>query len=440
MKEGGRFQPTELGKVVTDLLLESFADIFEVKYTARMEEELDEIEEGKLDWRAAMAEFYEKFDRDLKHAEEHMTDIKRMEKPTDLTCEKCGKPLVIKWGKHGSFIACSGYPEFSPKNAEADLESLQKDIALRQERARKDSDERWGKIRTRHDSDLEKIEKGIAAGLPKDSRDVEKRRRGIQDKYQAGIENLRTRMAERRLKDRESVALRLEKTQARYPQLNQYYGGLELIDTAEGVALPWRRNEYFCTYTRELPVDLTDVVQADLAEQGEGEYCENCGRPMVLKKGRFGTFYACTGYPDCKTTKQIGGQQKKPDQPLEEKCPNCGSHLVLKTGRFGEFTACSNYPTCKYVKQKTIGVKCPECSEGEISERRSKKGKIFYGCVRYPECKFVAWGKPVAEKCPKCGSPYLVEKWLKSGVIWQCPNAECKHKMPAPQPAEALAH
>jgi DNA topoisomerase-1 len=304
-KEGGRFQPTELGKVVTDLLLESFDDIFEVKYTARMEEELDEIEEGKLDWRVAMAEFYEKFDHDLKHAEEHMTDIKRMEKPTDLTCEKCGKPLVIKWGKHGSFIACTGYPD--------------------------------------------------------------------------------------------------------------------------------------CTYTRELPVDLTDMVQADLEEQGEGEYCENCGRPMVLKKGRFGTFFACSGYPDCKTTKQIGGQQKKPDQPLDEKCPNCGSHLVLKTGRFGEFTACSNYPACKYVKQKTIGMKCPECSEGEISERRSKKGRTFYGCVRYPDCKFVAWGKPIAEKCPNCGSPYLVEKWLKSGPVWQCPNAACKYKTPAPQPAEALA-
>ena len=128
-KEGGRFVPTELGMVVTDLLLESFDDIFDVKYTARMEEELDEIEEGKLDWRAAMGEFYERFDHDLKHAEEHMTDIKRMEKPTDLMCEKCGKPLVIKWGKHGSFIACTGYPDFSPKSTEADLEKLQKEIA-----------------------------------------------------------------------------------------------------------------------------------------------------------------------------------------------------------------------------------------------------------------------------------------------------------------------
>jgi DNA topoisomerase-1 len=160
---------------------------------------------------------------------------------------------------------------------------------------------------------------------------------------------------------------------------------------------------------------------------------------MVLKKGRFGTFYACTGYPDCKTTKPIGGTQKKADQPLDEKCPQCGSNLVLKTGRYGEFTACSNYPACKYVKQKTIGVKCPECSEGEIIERRSRKGKTFYGCNRYPDCRFVAWGKPVAEKCPQCGSPYLVEKWLKAGPVWQCPNAECKHKQPAPQPAEALA-
>ena len=96
---------------------------------------------------------------------------------------------------------------------------------------------------------------------------------------------------------------------------------------------------------------------------------------MVLKKGRFGTFFACSGYPDCKTTKQIGGTQKKPDQPLDEKCPQCGNNLVLKSGRFGEFTACSNYPTCKYVKQKTIGVKCPECSEGEIIERRSQEGQ-----------------------------------------------------------------
>jgi len=110
-KDGGKFTPTELGMVVTDLLLESFDDLFDVTYTARMEGELDDIEEGKLDWRVAMSEFYERFQKDLKHAERHMTDIKRMEEPTDQICEKCGKPMVIKWGRHGKFIACTGYPE-----------------------------------------------------------------------------------------------------------------------------------------------------------------------------------------------------------------------------------------------------------------------------------------------------------------------------------------
>jgi DNA topoisomerase-1 len=293
-KEGGKFKPTELGMVVTDLLLESFNDIFDVRYTARMEQELDEIEEGKLDWREAMGEFYERFMKDLGNAEENMTNIKRMEKPTALTCDKCGKPLVIKWGKHGSFLACTGYPD--------------------------------------------------------------------------------------------------------------------------------------CTYTRELTVDLPDVDEAGLGEQGEDEYCQNCGRPMVLKKGRFGTFFACTGYPDCKTTKQIGAAQKKADVPLDEKCPQCGNNLVQKYGRFGEFTACSNYPTCKFVKQKTIGVKCPECSEGEVVERRSRRGKTFYGCNRYPDCNFVAWARPVPEACPDCGNPYLVEKYLKAGAFLQCPASGCKYK------------
>jgi DNA topoisomerase-1 len=311
-KEGGKFVPTELGMVVTDLLLESFQNLFDVTYTARMEAELDEIEEGKMDWRAAMSEFYERFQKDLEYAERHMTDIKRMEKPTDLVCDKCGKPMVIRWGRHGSFIACTGYNE---KNAEG---------------------------------------------------------------------------------------------------------------------------EPACTNTRELTVDLPDLDKADLTEQDAEEYCENCGRPMVLKKGRFGQFYACSGYPDCKTTKQIGGEQKKSDVPLDEKCPQCGNNLVLKHGRFGEFTACSNYPKCKFVKQKTIGVPCPNCSQGEVVERRSKRGKTFYGCSRYPECDFVAWGKPLAEKCPDCGSSYLVEKWLKAGGVAQCPNGECKYKRPL-APVEATA-
>jgi DNA topoisomerase-1 len=293
-KDGGKFSPTELGMVVADLLLESFNDLFDVTYTARMEAELDDIEDGRVDWRMAMSEFYERFQKDLEHAARTMTDIKRMERPTDFICEKCGKPMVIKWGRHGSFIACTGYPE--------------------------------------------------------------------------------------------------------------------------------------CTNTRQPQVD--GAGGEGMTEQDEAEYCDNCGRPMVLKKGRFGTFMACSGYPECKTTKQLGAAQKPQDVPLDEDCPNCKSKLVKKYGRFGEFVACSNYPACKFVKQKTIGVKCPNCSEGEVVERRSKRGKTFFGCNRYPDCDFVAWGKPIPEKCPECGGSYLIEKFLKAGPMAQCPNAECKFKKP----------
>jgi DNA topoisomerase-1 len=429
-KEGGRFTPTELGRVVTGLLLENFDDIFDIQYTARMEEELDEIEAGKIAWRVAIGEFYERFDKDLKHAEEHMTNIKRMEKPTDLTCEKCGRPLVVKWGKHGSFLACTGYPDFPSRSAESDFEKLQKDIARREQGVRGEIEKTLSKLRTRYpDATIQLGEHGdlVYSGSPNPPK-----------RLKADLQRHADSLTERREKDRDQIQLRLSKIQARYPQINEFYT-LDLRDTADGLAFLWQRKDSFCTYTRELAVDLPDLDVANLSEQEEGEYCENCGRPMVLKKGRFGTFFACTGYPDCKTTKQIGGAQRKPDVPLDEKCPVCGSHMVLKTGRFGEFTACGNYPTCKHVKQKTIGMKCPDCNEGEVIERRSKRGKTFYGCNRWPDCNFVTWGKPVQEKCPECGGPYLVEKWLKAGPVLQCPNADCKHKQPMLVPAEALA-
>ena len=113
-KLGGKFTPTEIGLVVTDLLVENFRDIFDVAYTAHLEEELDDIEEGKEKWTDTLADFYKKFQKDLKYAEKHMENIKRMEKPTDEKCERCGAPLVIKWGKHGSFYACSTYDKEDP--------------------------------------------------------------------------------------------------------------------------------------------------------------------------------------------------------------------------------------------------------------------------------------------------------------------------------------
>jgi DNA topoisomerase-1 len=161
---------------------------------------------------------------------------------------------------------------------------------------------------------------------------------------------------------------------------------------------------------------------------------------MVLKKGRFGQFMACSGYPDCKTTRRLDSKEvRKPDVPLDEKCPRCGNNLVLKSGRYGEFTACSNYPKCKFVKQKTIGVHCPKCAEGEIVERRSKRGKTFYGCDRYPKCDFVAWAKPLAEACPNCGHHTWSEKWLNERSRRSVPERQVQVQAPGVKPEPALS-
>jgi DNA topoisomerase-1 len=168
----------------------------------------------------------------------------------------------------------------------------------------------------------------------------------------------------------------------------------------------------------------------EVAEQS----CEKCGKPMAVRRGRFGFFLACTGYPKCRNTKKIvmqeGTATAVADVLLDEKCPKCGSNLTLKHGRYGQFTACSNYPKCRYVKRQTLGIPCPEkgCT-GELVARRTKRGKTFYGCSRYPECKFTAWDKPVAEPCPQCGSPILLEKFdKKSGPVRYCPNEACKYE------------
>jgi len=181
-----------------------------------------------------------------------------------------------------------------------------------------------------------------------------------------------------------------------------------------------------CENTRELETP-------EAGAEGEiEETCENCGKPMTVKRGRFGQFLACTGYPECKTTRKIiatkqGLTAAKPDQILEEKCPRCESNLVLKHGRFGEFTACSNYPACKYVKQKSTGVLCPK-DGGDIVEKKSRRGKVFYGCANYPDCDFTLWKKPIAEKCPDCGAPFLVERITKRhGRQLICNNEECEY-------------
>jgi DNA topoisomerase I len=243
-----RLYPTELGMLVTDLLVESFPDILNVEFTAGMEDTLDGIEEGTQDRVEALKRFYVPFAKDLTRAEVEMRNVKAEERPTDITCEKCGQAMVIRWGRQGEFLACSGYPEC--KNT---------------------------KNFTRNEG-----------------------------------------------------------------------GGIEIVEA-----------------------ETTDEV------------CEKCGRPMTVRFGRYGKFLGCSGYPECRTVLPM-------------------------------------------VKPTRLGISCPECGEGELLEKRSRRGKIFYSCSRYPACKFASWDRPVAEPCPLCQAPFVVEKTTKrAGTVRRCLKEDC---------------
>jgi len=251
----GYFKPNELGFIVNDLLVQNFPDIFDVEFTAKMEENLDQVESQKLDFLQVLNGFYKPFSKDLDTASEEMLSVKGVGIPTDLKCPKCGKPVRIKVGKNGHFLACTGYPD--------------------------------------------------------------------------------------------------------------------------------------CTYSNDYIRDEKGIIQPE--EQSEEEatdkVCDKCGQPMVIKRGRYGGFLACSGYPECKNTQSLNSNGNG----------------------------------------KKIDVDCPQkdCT-GDIVERTSKRGKIFYGCNRFPDCTFATWDKPLDRECPVCGAKFLVEKTTKKrGTFITCLEEGC---------------
>jgi len=249
-----KLRATDLGRLVNDLLVAHFPDVFDIDFTASMEKKLDQVEEGKVDWRQLLEEFYGPFKKTLEEAREKMRDVKRLAIPSGVKCEMCGGEMVIKWGKNGEFLACGNYPECT------------------------------------NTMDFDRDEEGRIVPRPR-------------------------------------------------PQ----------------------------------PED-------------SGETCEKCGRPMVYKHGRYGRFLACSGYPECRN-----------------------------------------------IRAETTGVKCPEegC-DGELVRKVSKRGKVFYSCNRYPKCTYAIWDKPLPEKCPDCGHPFLTARERKDGsVTVRCPERKCKYNAPA---------
>jgi len=166
--------------------------------------------------------------------------------------------------------------------------------------------------------------------------------------------------------------------------------------------------------------------------------CPKCKSPMVVKWGRAGEFLGCSAYPECKSTTNFKRDEEGKIVPVEEEvvdevCEKCGSPMKLRFGRYGKFLGCSAYPECKNVRSlnrpQPTGVKCPDCKEGEIMQKKSRGGKIFYSFGRYPECRFSTWERPVPEPCPSCKAPFVVEKTTKrAGTVRRCLSEGCDYK------------
>ncbi len=203
------------------------------------------------------------------------------------------------------------------------------------------------------------------------------------------------------------------------------------LDRVEDGKMKWVKavKDFYKPFNRHVSEASKTLGKVKPADIPTDVTCEKCGMPMVIKWGRHGRFMACSGYPECKNTRPLEGQEQQPPVPVPgATCEVCGSPMVLRSGRFGKFIACSRYPECKTTKPLSTGVKCPE-DGGDIVERRTRKGKPFWSCGNYPKCKFASWNKPFAAKCPKCGADFLFEKRSKTGeTIVFCHKKECGYK------------
>jgi DNA topoisomerase-1 len=226
----------------------------------------------------------------------------------------------------------------------------------------------------------------------------------------------------------------------------EFTSGMETeLDRVEEGELGWQRvlQDFYGPFNKALgAVDMNALVSDAYglsAEDIARERCPKCGSQVELRTGRFGPYLACVHYKDtCDYVKSLK-KARTPDRPTDEKCHLCGSPMVIKTGRFGEFLACTTYPACKGTRAIPMGIKCPKCEVGDLAERRTKRGKSFWGCVRYPACDFSTWNRPVPDTCPECGFVGMEKKVSKAeGETRTC--LKCKHKIVLAEPEEvALA-
>jgi DNA topoisomerase I len=224
----------------------------------------------------------------------------------------------------------------------------------------------------------------------------------------------------------------------------------EELDAISRGEVQWRPvlKEFWEPFIALLKEKETQVSKQDVTTEKTDRSCPECSKPLVIKLGRSGRFLACSGFPECRYTEPLNGAEKEEPEVSDQTCDKCGAPMLVKQGRYGKFLACSAYPECKniqpLVKPKALGITCPECKEGELMEKKSRYGKLFYSCNRYPKCKYALWDQPIAEPCPKCGFPLVVEKVTKrQGTFRKCPQENCDWSevliAPAPKAAPKAA-
>ena len=222
---------------------------------------------------------------------------------------------------------------------------------------------------------------------------------------------------------------------------------LDRVETAD-IAMQEVLNAFYGPFKAKLDTAEDDMLSVKGVGIATGLTCPQCKQnELHIKMGKNGHFLACNGYPDCSYSRDYQRDEKGRIQPVEinhevatdKSCPVCQRPMVVKRGKYGEFIACSGYPDCTHTESvnggaggKAIGMSCPEAAcQGEIVEKRSRRGKVFFGCSSYPDCKFATWDKPVAQACPICHKPYLVQKNTKrQGSFLACVDRECGFKEP----------
>ena len=212
----------------------------------------------------------------------------------------------------------------------------------------------------------------------------------------------------------------------------------DLLDQVEEGKKPWLGvlREFYEPFEKHLKVASQRMPSVKAMAEPTTEVCEQCGKPMVIRLGRYGKFLSCSGYPDCKATRPLKAEETAATPVgavASEVCEQCGSPMVVRKGRYGEFLACSAYPTCKVAKPMRLGIACPtEGCTGDLVQRRTKRGRMFYGCSRYPYCQYTLWSKPVPVPCPNCQAPFIVEQGsARKGKSLRCIREGCGYESPA---------